>query len=284
MMARNPPNVRGPATTVAWVDQHADTFCLLTYAAGRRHGRRSPPANNGGIRKGRRVHRHRPKEVAAILRSARTAPHSAVLQDILAGFQTRWLCFATRRWPWLSAHHGAAVNAALQRVCERIDELADDDQVQHWADLQFISVMGSVRKSHKREAARTATVSTDHDDDKRDPMDRLASPGPVTEEDAGARERLRMVLEILQCTREGWQRLAEDLPADEVARLTGRTPEWIRTFTMRLRRAIRAYLEEGGSEGGPRSPEVIFGKSGLPKALVARIVALLEDMKDRPPR
>jgi DNA-directed RNA polymerase specialized sigma24 family protein len=228
------------------------------------------------------MHRYTPREVAQILRSARSDPHSAALQEVLAEFQTRWRCFARRRWPWLQEHHDEAINTALQRLCDRIDELEDEERVVRWADLQFTRVMDGVKKGHKRASRRRVDVSTPEDDDAGDPFDRFPSPAHNTEDEAHFRERLRIVQSVVQLFRESYLRLIEGLPVEEVARLTGRTPVWIRTFTMRLRRALKEYLDDN-DEGGPRrSLEDIFGKSGLPKDVVAKILELLRKTGGEP--
>jgi hypothetical protein len=174
-------------------------------------------------------------------------------------------------------YHGLAINAALQRICERIGELGDGDEegVDYWATLQFVRVIEGVKKKHKKERQRKADLSDPDDEDASDPLDRFEGGGKDPGEEAAYRERLRIVQPIVQLSREAYLRLIKDLPVGEVSRLTGRSPEWIRTFTMRLRRALREYLDADGS----RSPEGIFGTSGLPKDFVTRILELLRNSK-----
>jgi DNA-directed RNA polymerase specialized sigma24 family protein len=210
-----------------------------------------------------------------ILRSARSDPGGQELQEVLACFRRRFRAYAAKRWPWLAEHWDDAINMALARVCDRIDEIedADVDRVEYWVNLQFIRVMDGIRKAFKKEKQRRADLSDPDHEDESNPWDRFPNDGPDSQEQASARERLRIVQSVLRLSREAWLRLVEDLPVDEVARLTGRSPEWIRTFTMRLRRALREYLDENPAEGA-------FGKSGLPKDFVAKVLELLRNMRN----
>ena len=80
--------------------------------------------------------------------------------------------------------------------------------------------------------------------------------GPTPESEALSRERARLLYEALDalspCLREAFLlRAVEDLPADEVARLTGTTVGAVHTRVSRARDAVRAYIagREGKMEG-----------------------------------
>ncbi|MBI5501169.1 MAG: sigma-70 family RNA polymerase sigma factor [Deltaproteobacteria bacterium] len=79
--------------------------------------------------------------------------------------------------------------------------------------------------------------------------------GPTPESDALSRERARLLYEALDrlspILRETFLlRAVEDLPAEDVARLTGATTGAVHTRVSRARDAIRAYLDgRFGTEG-----------------------------------
>src|SRR5262245_5035259 len=102
------------------------------------------------------MRRYGPREIVELLRSARTEPGGADLQGVLAEFAANWRRLAKGRWPWLVDHHDDAISIALNRICERIDELEDDlERVRMWANGQFIAVMDVIRKRTARERQRT---------------------------------------------------------------------------------------------------------------------------------
>ena len=220
-----------------------------------------------------------PHEVVRVLKAAQENPHSAELQEVLRAFERRWLGLARRRWPWLAEHHRPAVNAALHRICTRIEDLDDPQLVDHWATLQFVRVIDGFRKAQRRDATRQADLSPPEGAEDGDPLDRIPSGRRGPEDEADFRARLAIVQSVVRLSREAYLRLVADLPVEEVSLLTGRSNEWIRTFTMRLRRALREYLDDSSS---PRPPAEVFGKSGLPKDFVAKVLQLLRKPDSKP--
>lgn len=222
------------------------------------------------------MRRDRPLGLWRRLQLARSSPNDPELQELLEWFGRRWLSFVAKRGWWLpEADRQEVINTALLRACERIaafeGEIEDDDQVERWAALQLIKSLDGARKQYGRKRKRTADL-TEPDDAGGEPLDRFPRPGRSPEDEAAARERLRMVEMLARSSRDISLRLLEDLPVEDVALRCNRTPAWIRTVTLRFRRAARAYFESGGGD-----PREIFERSGLPKDIVSRILQLLDE-------
>ena len=187
-----------------------------------------------------------PEAILAILRSAQSATPDARLGEVLAGFREQWLAIARRRYPGLHDDLEDAVQAALLKLVagEKLDSLKDVARLEAWARSLFVHTVMDVARERGRHRARRAYLGQ-RDEDPEDVLrDRLPSDRPTPEEMIAYRERLGIVSRCVRDLDVARLKFVDGLPEKEIAARQNLTRDAVAGQLKRLRKVLRAALDE----------------------------------------
>jgi len=195
-----------------------------------------------------RVH---PATVLVILRSATTSAPDARLDDVLSAFRRHWLAIARRRYPSLGEIVEDAVQTALMKLVsgERLEHLQEVDRLEAWARSLFINtLLDLARESRRHWRGRVETLGPE-DDPEALLRETVADTDPTPEEQANHRQRLAVVARCIDGVEVAKLKFVEGLGDREIAERQGLTRDGVAGQLKRLRKVIRAALEDAGGGG-----------------------------------
>ena len=187
-----------------------------------------------------------PEAILAILRSAQSPAPDPRLDEVLAAFREHWLALARRRYPALRDDVEDAVQAALLKLVsgEKLDGLKEAARLEAWARSVFVNTVLDVARESGRHRARRSYVGAPDEDPEEVLRDRCPADRPTPEDTVVQRERLAIVARCVQSTDVARLKFVEGLPEKEIAERQNLTRDAVAGQLKRLRRVLRAALEE----------------------------------------
>lgn len=192
-----------------------------------------------------RVH---PATVLVILRSASTSSPDARLDEVLGAFRRHWIAIARRRYPSLGEIVEDAVQTALMKLVsgERLEHLQEVERLDAWARSLFINtLLDLARESRRHWRGRVEPVGPE-DDPEALLRETVPAIDPSPEEQANYRERLAVVARCIEGVEVAKLKFVEGLADREIAERQGLTRDGVAGQLKRLRKVIRAALEDAG--------------------------------------
>ena len=220
-----------------------------------------------------------PPDVVTILMAAREHRPVVGLDEVLDSFRRRWLAWARRRYPSLESELDDAVQEAQLLVLARIDQLRDASKVWAWANSVFCSELNERARSRHRRARWHADGGGAEADAL---LARLADQRPTPEEEASARQRLQLVLEVVRASSLAQARWLEGLSESEIQQRTGFSRDAIASHLSRIRRVLRRFLDECDEHGRPPPATELLRHAGLPPEVRETLVRLLTTLCHKP--
>jgi RNA polymerase sigma-70 factor, ECF subfamily len=189
-----------------------------------------------------------PTTVLAILRSAQSSEPDPRLDEVLAAFRRHWLSIARRRYPSLEEVVEDAVQTALLKLVsgERLAHLKEVDRLEAWARSIFINtLLDLARETRRHWRGRVEGAGPDDDPDTL-LRETVPATQPSPEEQATQRERLAVVARCIEGVEVAKLKFVEGLADREIAERQGLTRDGVAGQLKRLRKVIRAALEDAG--------------------------------------
>jgi RNA polymerase sigma factor (sigma-70 family) len=187
-----------------------------------------------------------PEAILAILRSAQSAAPDPRLGEVLTAFREHWMSLARRRYPALRDDVEDAVQAALLKLVsgEKLDGLKDASRLEAWARSVFVNTVLDVAREGGRHRARRGYLGTPDEDPEEALRDRFPADRPTPEETADHRQRLQIVARCVESFEVARLKFVEGLAEKEIAERQNVTRDAVAGQLKRIRRALRAALED----------------------------------------
>jgi RNA polymerase sigma factor (sigma-70 family) len=186
-----------------------------------------------------------PEEVVRILRTAASSRHDPRLDEVLSAYRRQWLAIARRVYPELVDDFDDAVQQASIDLLkpEVLDGLADVRNVHAWARGLFLNKLKTMARDRGRTLRRRQPVP-DHVATLLEWLEELAAEEPTPEELVSDRQRLAIVLRLIEEMPIARAKFLEDVPDKELAARFGKTHDAIRNYLKRVRHLLRAAVTE----------------------------------------
>lgn len=186
-----------------------------------------------------------PEATIAVLRSAGSSQPDPRLSEVLAGLRHDWQRLGRRRYPGLGDALEDALQCALLKVVsiEKLDGLKDPARLGAWSRSIFIHAVMDVARDLRRHRGRHLSIGRDEDPEEI-LRERLPSPLPTPEEEAGERERLAIVARTIDRLEVAKLRFVDDLPEKEIAERLDLSRDGVAGQLKRIRKALRSALRD----------------------------------------
>lgn len=161
------------------------------------------------------------------------------------------MAIARRRYPSLSEIVEDAVQTALMKLVsgERLEHLHEIDRLEAWARSLFINtLLDLARESRRHWRGRVETAGPD-DDPEALIRETVPAIDPSPEDQANYRQRLAVVARCIDGVEVAKLKFVEGLGDREIAERQGLTRDGVAGQLKRLRKVIRAALEDAGEKG-----------------------------------